>query len=82
MEHFKTIVEPFRIKSVESVKFTERHEREAALREAGFNVFRLHAEDVLVDRRGFIYLTHKNQGIHILRLKNVWPWAASGVAIR
>jgi hypothetical protein len=33
------------------------------------------SEDVLVDRRGFIYLTHKNQGIHILRLTNVWRYA-------
>src|SRR5512136_2383168 len=47
--NFRTIIEPFRIKSVEAVKFTRREEREAALREAGFNVFRLHAEDVLVD---------------------------------
>jgi tryptophanase len=49
MEHFKTIIEPFRIKSVEAIKFTHREEREAALREAGWNVFLLHAEDVLVD---------------------------------
>jgi tryptophanase len=49
MPEFKTIIEPFRIKSVEAVKFTRREEREAALREAGYNVFRLHAEDVLVD---------------------------------
>ena len=49
MSEFKTIIEPFRIKAVEAVKFTHREEREAALREAGYNVFRLHAEDVLVD---------------------------------
>ena len=49
MFHFKTIIEPFRIKSVETVKFTHREEREAALREAGWNVFRLPAEDVLID---------------------------------
>ncbi len=49
MLHFKTIIEPFRIKSVEMVKFTHREDREAALREAGWNVFRLHAEDVLID---------------------------------
>ena len=49
MEHFKTIIEPFRVKSVEAIKFTRREEREQALREAGYNVFRLHAEDVLVD---------------------------------
>ncbi|MFP5379294.1 MAG: tryptophanase [Vicinamibacteria bacterium] len=47
--HHRTIIEPFRIKSVEPIKFTTRAEREAALATAGFNVFRLHAEDVLVD---------------------------------
>jgi tryptophanase len=46
---FKTIIEPFRIKSVEPIKFTDRAHREAALAEAGYNVFRLHAEDVLID---------------------------------
>jgi tryptophanase len=49
MPEFKTIIEPFRIKSVEAVKFTRREEREAALREAGYNVFHLRAEDVLID---------------------------------
>jgi tryptophanase len=49
VEHFKTIIEPFRIKSVEAVKFTRREEREAALAAAGHNVFLLHAEDVLID---------------------------------
>ena len=47
--NFRTIIEPFRIKSVESVKFTRREDREAALRAAGYNVFRLPAEDVLID---------------------------------
>jgi tryptophanase len=49
MIEFRTIIEPFRIKSVESVKFTRREDRERALSEAGFNVFRLHGEDVLID---------------------------------
>lgn len=31
-------------------------------------------EDVLVDRRGCIYISEKNQGIYILRLKEIWPY--------
>jgi tryptophanase len=46
---FRTIIEPFRIKSVDALKFTRREEREAALDAAGRNVFLLHADDVLVD---------------------------------
>jgi tryptophanase len=46
---FYTIIEPFRIKSVEALKFTTRAERAAALARADHNVFRLRAEDVLVD---------------------------------
>jgi tyrosine phenol-lyase len=46
---FRTIIEPFRVKSVEAIKFTTRDEREARLRDAGFNVFQLHADDVLID---------------------------------
>ena len=49
MLHFKTIIEPFRIKTVESVKFTERDDRERALAVAGHNVFLLKGEDVLID---------------------------------
>ncbi|MGE5814570.1 MAG: tryptophanase, partial [Acidobacteriota bacterium] len=33
----------------EPIKFTDRAHREAAMAEAGHNVFRLHAEDVLID---------------------------------
>jgi len=47
--NFRTIIEPFRIKSVEAVKFTTRDERVAALAAARYNVFRLHADDVLID---------------------------------
>ena len=34
---------------MEAVQSTHREDREAAIRDAGFNVFRLHAEDVLID---------------------------------
>ena len=48
MRH-RTIIEPFRIKSVEPIKFTTRAQRDEALAAAGFNVFRLPADDVLID---------------------------------
>lgn len=45
----KTIIEPFRIKSVEPIRLTTREQRERILREAHFNLFRVPAEDVLID---------------------------------
>ena len=47
--HHRTIIEPFRIKSVEPIKFTSAADRDAALATAGYNVFRLNADDVLID---------------------------------
>lgn len=49
MEEMKTVIEPFRIKSVEPLRMTSRAERERLIREAGFNPFRLNARDVIID---------------------------------
>lgn len=42
-------IEPYRIKAIEPIRFLPRAEREAALRDAGFNLFNIHAEDVYID---------------------------------
>ena len=48
MDRWKTIVEPFRIDSVEPIRLTTTAERAAALQAAGWNLFNLHADDVLI----------------------------------
>jgi len=45
----KTIIEPFRIKSVEPIKMTTREEREEYIKTANYNLFSLHADLVLID---------------------------------
>jgi len=45
----KTIIEPFRIKSVEPIYFTTKEERIDILKKACYNPFRIHAKDVLID---------------------------------
>jgi tryptophanase len=46
---FRTIIEPFRIHSVEPMRLTTRAERASALEAAGYNLFELAAEDVPID---------------------------------
>ena len=46
---FSTIIEPFRIHSVEPLRFLTEDERRARIGEAGYNLFNLHADDVLID---------------------------------
>jgi len=45
----RTIIEPFKIKTIEPIKFTTREEREIILKKANYNPFFVHAEDVLID---------------------------------
>ena len=44
-----TIIEPFKIKSVEPIYFTTKGERELILEKAFYNPFRIQAKDVLID---------------------------------
>ena len=46
---FSTIIEPFRIHSVEPLRMSTPQQRGAAIQAAGYNLFSLHADDVLID---------------------------------
>lgn len=45
----KTIIEPFKIKSVEPIHFTTREQRIKIIKDASYNPFLIHADDVLID---------------------------------
>ncbi len=46
---YRTIIEPFRIHTVQAIDLPTVEEREAALHRAGFNLFGLHADHVIID---------------------------------
>jgi tryptophanase len=49
MDRWQTIIEPFRIHAVEPIRLTTEEERGRALDAAGYNLFNIHAADVLID---------------------------------
>ena len=49
MDGWRTIIEPFRIHAVEPIRMTSHAERLAAVEAAGYNLFNVHADDVLID---------------------------------
>ena len=46
---YRTIIEPFKIHSTQRIDFPDAEQREAALARVGYNVFGLHADEVIVD---------------------------------
>jgi len=45
----QTIIEPFRIKSVEPIKMTTFEQRKKFIEDASYNLFKLHSENVIID---------------------------------
>lgn len=45
----KTIIEPFRIKVIEPIKMTTVEQRKKLIKDAHYNVFQLHSDDVIID---------------------------------
>ena len=49
LKGMKTVIEPFRIKVVEPIRMTSRDEREKLFLSAGYNLFLVDAEHVIID---------------------------------
>src|SRR4029078_2043504 len=49
VDRWRTIIEPFRIHSVEPIRLTTEREREQALEKAGYKLFNIHADHVIID---------------------------------
>ena len=45
----KTVIEPFRIKSVEAIRMTTKEERERIVQDAAYNLFSVASENVVID---------------------------------
>src|SRR5437660_11080268 len=45
----KTIIEPFRIKSIEPIRRTTREERQKLMEAAGYNLFLVPSDTILID---------------------------------
>jgi len=46
---YRTIIEPFRIHSIQAIDLPDQAQRDAALYRAGYNLFGLHADEVIID---------------------------------
>ena len=46
---YRTIIEPFRIHTIQAIDLPTVEEREAALQRAGYNLFGLQADEVIID---------------------------------
>ena len=47
--HYETIIEPFRIHTVQAIDLPDEAQRLAALERSGYNLFGLHADEVIID---------------------------------